>query len=230
MTPSFLYLMAGRLIGMLFGCLRSQHTEDVEIAVLRHQLRVLRHQGQATPVPSRRPCGPGGAEPGASSCGWPGRILAGLPAHPGELRKLGMRYRHPHPHGAGWQRAWARAWTDVGYMASVSAGAGLGHRGHRLLTVETVRLTTLYLPFVIELGTRHPNGPWVVQRARELSMERSAGTSTPGFLMRDRDGKFTRAFDDAFASDGTKITDADPGAERRRVRRAVGADGTRGVS
>jgi len=39
-------------------------------------------------------------------------------------------------------------------------------------TVETVRLTTLYVLFMIELGTRrvrlvgvtrHPNGPWVVQ-------------------------------------------------------------------
>ena len=56
-------------------------------------------------------------------------------------------------------------------------------------TVETVRLTTLYVLFVIELNTRQvrlagvtrrPNGLWVVQRARELWMERPAGTTTPG--------------------------------------------------
>jgi transposase InsO family protein len=81
-------------------------------------------------------------------------------------------------------------------------------------TVETVRLTTLYVLFFIELGTRqvrlagvtrHPNGPWVVQRARELSIERPEGTTTPRFLIRDRDSKFTRAFDDVFASDGAQV-------------------------
>jgi hypothetical protein len=41
--------------------------------------------------------------------------------------------------------------------------------------------------------TRRPNGPWVVQRARELSMERTEGMTTPRFLIRDRDGKFTRS-------------------------------------
>jgi putative transposase len=85
--------------------------------------------------------------------------------------------------------------------------------------VETVRLTTLYVLFMIELGTRrvrlvgvtdHPNGSWVVQRAREFSMEgegkgERAEGSTPRFLIRDRDSKFTRAFDAVFASDGTQI-------------------------
>jgi putative transposase len=58
-------------------------------------------------------------------------------------------------------------------------------------TVETVRLKTLYVLFFIELHTRqvrvagvtdHPNGAWVVQRARELSieMERPEGTTALG--------------------------------------------------
>jgi putative transposase len=85
-------------------------------------------------------------------------------------------------------------------------------------TVETVHLKTLYVLFVIELHTRqvrvlgvtdHPNGPWVIQRARELSMSRekemTAGTRAPRFLVRDRDSKFTRAFDDVFAFDGIQI-------------------------
>jgi transposase InsO family protein len=68
--------------------------------------------------------------------------------------------------------------------------------------------------FFIELPTRrvrlagvtdHPNGPWVVQRARELWMERPEGATAPRFLLRDRDGKFTRAFDDVFAADGTQV-------------------------
>jgi hypothetical protein len=41
---SFLYLMARWLVGMLLGRLRSEHAKDVEIAVLRHQLKVLRRQ------------------------------------------------------------------------------------------------------------------------------------------------------------------------------------------
>jgi putative transposase len=85
-------------------------------------------------------------------------------------------------------------------------------------TVETVRLTTLYVLFAIELYTRqvrvvgvtdHPNELWVVQRAREFSMNRERGsggvTSAPRFLVRDRDSKFTRAFDDVLAADGTQI-------------------------
>jgi hypothetical protein len=83
--------------------------------------------------------------------------------------------------------------------------------------VETVRRTTLYVLFMIERGTRrvrlagvtrHPDGFWVVQRAREFSMgegERAPGTTRPWFLIRDRDSKFTRAFDDVFAADGTQI-------------------------
>ncbi len=44
MALSFLYLMARWLVGMLLGRLRSEHAKDVELAVLRHQLKVLRRQ------------------------------------------------------------------------------------------------------------------------------------------------------------------------------------------
>src|SRR6266487_4679736 len=44
MALSFLYLMARRLVDVLLGSLRSEHAKDVEIAVLRHQLSVLRRQ------------------------------------------------------------------------------------------------------------------------------------------------------------------------------------------
>ena len=100
-------------------------------------------------------------------------------------------------------------WTE--FLRSQAAGI----LATDFLTVETIRLKTLYVLFLIELHTRrvrlagvtdHPNGLWVVQRARELSMSRSgettAGTSAPRFLVRDRDSKFTRAFDDVFAADG----------------------------
>jgi putative transposase len=85
-------------------------------------------------------------------------------------------------------------------------------------TVATVRLKTLYILFFIELGTRrvrlggvtdHPSGRWMVQRAREFSMEmetdRPGNRSVPRFLLRDRDSTFTRTFDDVFAADGIQI-------------------------
>jgi hypothetical protein len=85
-------------------------------------------------------------------------------------------------------------------------------------TVATVRLKTLYILFFIELGTRrvrlggvtdHPSGRWMVQRAREFSMEmetdRPGNRSVPRFLLRDRDSTFTRTFDGVFAADGTRI-------------------------
>jgi hypothetical protein len=46
MALSFLYLMACWLIGMRLGRLRSEHAKDVELAVLRHQLEVLRRQAK----------------------------------------------------------------------------------------------------------------------------------------------------------------------------------------
>src|SRR5262245_16017374 len=44
MALSFLYLMTRRLLGILLGRFQSEHAKDVEIAVLRHQLGVLRRQ------------------------------------------------------------------------------------------------------------------------------------------------------------------------------------------
>jgi hypothetical protein len=46
MALSFLYLMTRRLLRVLLGRLRSEHAKDVEIAVLRHQLAVLRRHLQ----------------------------------------------------------------------------------------------------------------------------------------------------------------------------------------
>src|SRR6266540_1432130 len=44
MALSFLDLMTRRLLGVLLGGLRHEHAKDVEIAVLRHQISVLRRQ------------------------------------------------------------------------------------------------------------------------------------------------------------------------------------------
>jgi hypothetical protein len=50
MALSFLYLIARWLVCVLPGRLRSERVKDVEIAVLRHQLQVLRLWGAETRI------------------------------------------------------------------------------------------------------------------------------------------------------------------------------------
>jgi hypothetical protein len=103
----------------------------------------------------------------------------------GELNKLGIRVAATTIRtvllGNGLRPAPRRA--SVTWRAFLGARAS-GIIATDFFTVETVRLKTLYVLFFIELHTRQvrlagvtrgPNGPWVVQRARELSMERPGG-------------------------------------------------------
>ena len=82
------------------------------------------------------------------------------------------------------------------------------------LTVETVGLSRLYVLFVIELDRRrvwlagvtaNPTGAWVAQRARELLMNMGAQADRFQVLIRDRDAKFTAAFDYVFTADGIRV-------------------------
>src|SRR2546422_764435 len=131
----------------------------------------------------------------------------------GELAKLGLR-------------------VSPSTVRRVLAGAGLGPAPRRagptwreflrqqaagiiacdFFTVETALLRRYYVLFFIELHSRrvqlagctaHPSGRWVTQQARNLVF--ATPLDNPRFLIHDRDSKFTRAFDEVFQSEGTRV-------------------------
>lgn len=79
-------------------------------------------------------------------------------------------------------------------------------------TVDTALLRRYYVLFFIDIHTRrlhlagitrNPDGAWVAQQARNLSM--TGALDNVRFLIRDRDTKFTTAFDHVFEADGVRV-------------------------
>ena len=83
-----------------------------------------------------------------------------------------------------------------------------------------------YVLFFIELGSRRvrlagvttsPDGEWVTQQARNVLMQLADDRVEPRFLVRDRDSKFRRDFDEVFRSEGIRVIKAPVRAPRARA-------------
>src|SRR5208283_5185520 len=130
----------------------------------------------------------------------------------GELKKLGVTVskssvanvpRHhglpPAPRRAG------PTWTE--FLRAQAKGIVATD----FFSVDTVLLRRYYVLFIIEVESRvvhclgvtaNPMGSWVTQVARNFASDLEENTRRFGYLIRDRDTKFTKAFDHVFASIG----------------------------
>jgi transposase InsO family protein len=79
--------------------------------------------------------------------------------------------------------------------------------------VETAFLQTLYVLFFIEVGTRrvrvmsstrNPDAAYTTQQARNLYLAEEPPTGVH-HLIRDRDSKYARSFDDVFDTEGARV-------------------------
>ena len=271
---SFLYWSLRRLLELMMLRRRSEREKEIEILLLRHQLRVLERQmarPQLTPSDRALLAAFSRALPRsawrrsafvtpATLLRWHRELVArrwtyphrlpGRPAKPAEVRELVVRLARENPNwgyrriqgelvGLGVKLAASTVW-------SILKEAGIEPAPKRLepswaeflraqaasilecdfLTVDTLFLKRFYVLFFIELATRrvhvagittNPDGRWVSQQARNLLMQLDDDGLRPRFLVRDRDSKFTRDFDEVFRSGGLRGNTAPVRAPKARA-------------
>ena len=260
MIRSLLYLLLYRVLGLFRSEDRVSAEAEIEIAVLRHQLTVLRRQvkrpvyrasdraflAASSRLLRREAWGAFLVRP-ETLLRWHRQLVRrkwtrphrppGRPALDPEVRELILRLGGENPTW-GYMRIRGELFklgvkVSATTVATVLRRAGLGPAPRRgptwraflrqqaagilacdFLTVETIRLKTLYVLVWIELGTRtvylggvtsHPDSAWVTQQAWNLAMTLQEEGRSPRFLIHDRDTKFSGAFDGVFRSEGMRI-------------------------
>jgi putative transposase len=269
-----LYWSLRRFLELLVLRRRSEREKEIEILLLRHQLRVLERQmarPQLTQADRALLAALGGVLPRQA---WkrslfvsPGTLLRwhrelvarrwtyphrrpGRPATAVEARELVVRLACENP-GWGYRRiqgelvglgiklAASTVWSILQQegiepapkRVEASWTEFLRKQAASILecdffTVDTLFGKRFYVLFFIELASRrvhlaglttNPDGRWVTQQARNLLMQLNDDDVRPRFLVRDRDGKFTRDFDEVFRSEGIRVIRAPVRAPKARA-------------
>ena len=282
MALSFVYWSLRRLLELMVLRRRSEREKEIEILLLRHQLRVLERQlARPTLTPAdrvllaafsrvlpRRAWKTSLFVTPATLMRWHRELVArrwtyphrrpGRPPTRAEVRALVVRLARENP-GWGYRRIQGEL---VGLEIKLAAStvwtilkeAGIEPPSKRIeqnwseflraqaasilecdfLTVDTLFLKRFSVLFFIELATRrvhlagittNPDRRWVNQQARNLLIELGDKGIRPRFLVRDRDSKFTRDFDEVFRSEGIRMIKAPLQAPKARAHaeRWVGA-------
>jgi putative transposase len=149
-------------------------------------------------------------------CGWPGRTRPGATAASTE-DCVGSGYK------LGASTVWTilqRAGVDPAPKRSAPSwrqflrAQAKGVLAVDFLTVDTVFLQRLHVLFVVEVASRQvhvlgvtaqPTGEWVTQQARNLLMALDDRAGRFRFLVRDRDTKFTAAFDAVLVAEAIQV-------------------------
>jgi transposase InsO family protein len=274
MVLSFAYWSLRRLLELVVLRRRSEREKEIEILLLRHQLRVLQRQvarPQLTPadrallaalsrVLSRQRWKSSVFVTPATLMRRHRELVArrwtyphrrpGRPPTRAEVRALVLRLARENPSwgyrriqgellGLGIRLAASTVWTILKEAGIEPAPRRLEHNWSEFLraqaasilecdflTVDTLFLKRFYVLFFIELASRrvhlagittNPDGRWVTQQARNLLMELGDDGIQPRFLVRDRDSKFTRDFDQVSRSEGIHVIKAPVRAPKARA-------------